>query len=295
MCILSVDIGGTNTKWGIFEKQILKDSGQFESRASLGGRHLIERLCEKIPEILQDYPLEGITISSAGTIDSDKGIVLQASETIPGYQGMPVKEMMESAFHVPVYIENDVNCAIYAEAVLGAGKGRKSVFGLTLGTGVGSAMIINQEIYHGAFHFAGEVGYLRINGEVLDLSGSTRGLVQRVAHRKKEDLADWTGEKVFQAYKQNDVICQEEVERMCQAVAMVLGQCCCFLNPEMIVLGGAVLAQKDILLPLIKKSLKSDIPAFVFDKTEIAAAQYGNQAGIYGAYLLFIQHYPSSY
>ena len=87
MCILSIDIGGTNTKWGIFENQVLKDSGQFESQASLGGQHLIQRLCKEIPQILKARQLEGIAISSAGTIDVGSGIVLQASDIIPGYQG----------------------------------------------------------------------------------------------------------------------------------------------------------------------------------------------------------------
>ena len=295
MCILSVDIGGTNTKWGIFENQVLKDSGQFESQASLGGQHLIQRLCKEIPQILKARQLEGIAISSAGTIDVGSGIVLQASDIIPGYQGMPVKDILERAFEVPVYLENDVNCAMYAEAIQGAGKGKKSVFGLTLGTGVGSAFIKDQEIYHGASYFAGEIGYLRINDEVLDLSGSTRGLVKRVAQRKNERNDAWNGERVFKKFMLNDPICCEEVEQMCEAVGIALGQCCCFLNPEMIILDGAVMAQKNILLPLIKKTLKKYVPAYVFDRTEIASAKFGNQAGIYGAYLLFNQHYQRGF
>lgn len=289
MCILSLDIGGTNTKWGIFENGRLKKNGQFASQAKLGGEYLIRQICEAIPTLLDPSQLDGIAISSAGTIDTTSGVVIQASKTIPGYQGMGVKTIFENRFRVPVYIENDVNCAMYAESLLGVAKGKNSVFGLTLGTGVGGALIINQQIYHGSAYFAGEIGYLIINGEVLDLSGSTRGLNRRVAVRKKEDINDWNGELVFRGYRQNDAICREEVERMGDAIAQALGQCCSFFNPEIIILGGAVMAQQDIILPLVKKALKKYVPAFIFEKTEIAAAQFVNQAGIYGAYHLFCQ------
>lgn len=289
MCIFSCDLGGTFTKWGIFENGQLIGNGEFESGANYGGDVLLNRLIEKIPLILNGRKLEGIAISSAGTINHLTGLVEQASDIIPGYRGMNIIKEIGKVFNVPVVVDNDVNCAMYAEAINGAGKEASIVYGMTLGTGVGSAIIINKKVYHGANYFAGEIGYLIVNNEVLDLSGSTRGLSYRVANRKLENKELWNGKRVFEGYKNNDSICVEEVERLAENVAQVIAQSICFLNPEVIVLGGGVMAQKEIILPLVKEHLSCKIPSHILSKTSIKAAVYGNLAGIYGAYYLFIE------
>jgi len=161
------------------------------------------------------------------------------------------------------------------------------VFGLTIGTGVGSAIIMNQDIYHGTSHFAGEVGYLKIGGDVLDLSGSTRGLAKRVALRKKEEIVLWDGKRVFEGYFNQDQVCKEEIENMTENIAQVIALSICFLNPNIVVIGGGIMAQKEILLPLIIEKLSLKVPGTILAKTRIEEASYGNLAGIYGAYALF--------
>lgn len=287
MCIFSCDLGGTYTKWGIFKDDYLLVSGQFKSNAYKGGKALLDSLVEKVKEMQLIYPIEGITISSAGTIDHMSGQVVQASEIIPGYKGMNIVEYIQNHIFLPITVDNDVNCAMYAEAMAGAAKDENIVFGLTLGTGVGSAIIINKEIYHGTRGFAGEIGYLPIGNEVLDLSGSTRGLAMRVAKRKGEDINLWDGKKVFDAYFKGDIICKEEIEAMTDHISDVLKLAICFLNPDMIVIGGGILAQKDILLPRIIKKTSKKVPIAIFDNLKIRACEFENQAGIYGAYYLY--------
>lgn len=284
MCIFSCDLGGTYTKWGIFKKDELMCHGEFESQASLGGKALLASLIKKINEVKTEYHIQGIAVSSAGTIDHQSGEVIQASDIIPGYQGMNIIDILENEFNVAVCVDNDVNCAMYAEAI---NKDAKIVFGLTLGTGVGSAIIMNQEIYHGSSHFAGEVGYLKIGGDVLDLTGSTRGLARRVASRKGESVALWDGKRVFEGYLKEDLICLEEIERMIENVSEAIALSVCFLNPDVIVIGGGVMAQQAIILPKIKEKVASKIPETIMKKTKIEAASYGNLAGIYGAYALY--------
>ena len=287
MYIYSCDLGGTNTKWGIFHKDRLVVSGEFKSNAYLGGQALLDTLIEHIYNIVEKYQIDGIAVSSAGTINEETGEVVQASDIIPGYQGMNIKDVLTNEFHVPVVVDNDVNCAMYAEAIDGSGKDASIVFGLTLGTGVGSAIVLNKEVYHGSNYFAGEIGYLRIGDNVLDLSGSTRGLAMRVATRKNEDVSLWDGKRVFKGYNEQDHICVEEIDVMTKNIAEVLKLAICFLNPDVIVIGGGVLAQKDILLPKIKEHLAKIIPITIFNKTSIKAASHENLAGIYGAYYLY--------
>lgn len=292
MCIYSCDLGGTFTKWGIYQNNQLVCHGEFESGASLGGKELLQRLTKHILLIKNDYDIKGIAVSSAGVINHQTGEVIQASNTIPGYRGMNIIETLHKVMNVPIVVENDVNCAMYAEAINGEGKHCDIVFGLTLGTGVGSAIIINKKIYHGASHFAGEVGYLEIGNESLDLSGSTRGLAMRVAKKKNEDLALWDGKRVFEGYFQQDQDCIEEIEAMASNIGEVISEAICFLNPDIIILGGAVLAQKEVLIPKIKACVKEKIPLTIYQETKIEAAVYGNLAGIQGAYLLFKEKHP---
>lgn len=284
MCIFSCDLGGTYTKWGIFENNQLIVNGEFKSNAHLGGQALLDTLKCKLKELQPIYNIEGVAISSAGTIDSSSGVVVQASDIIPGYQGMNIIEYLKEYINVPVVVDNDVNCAMYAEAM---NYEENIIFGITLGTGVGSAIIINKEIYHGSHHFAGEVGYLTIGDDVLDLSGSTRGLAMRVASRKNEDFSLWDGKKVFEYYHQNDLICKEEIETMTENISEVLKMAICFLNPGVIVIGGGVLAQKEVLLPKISAKTQAKVPSSIFNQVKIKPAVYGNFAGIYGAYYLY--------
>lgn len=284
MCIFSCDLGGTFTKWGIFKNDELICRGEFESQASLGGKAMLATLMAKIKELRQSYNIQGIAVSSAGTIDYLSGEVVQASNIIPGYKGMNIIEILKKEFNLPVSVDNDVNCAMFAEAMK---RNEDIVFGLTIGTGVGSAIIMNQDIYHGTSHFAGEVGYLKIGGDVLDLSGSTRGLAKRVALRKKEEIVLWDGKRVFEGYFNQDQVCKEEIENMTENIAQVIALSICFLNPNIVVIGGGIMAQKEILLPLIIEKLSLKVPGTILAKTRIEAASYGNLAGIYGAYALF--------
>lgn len=288
MCIFCCDIGGTFTKWGIFENGELISKGEFKSNVENGGRALIQAIINHIPLLIENRVLEGISISSAGTINDVTGVVTQASNAIPGYQGTNIKGILEEAFGVDVFVENDVNAAMYAEAVAGAGKDHDIVFGMTLGTGVGSAIIINKKIYHGSSYFAGEIGYLPINGNVLDLSGSTRGLVGRVASRKKEDVSLWDGKRVFEGIASNDTTCLEELQVFISSVIQAMILSICFINPSVIILGGGVMAQKNILLPMIKEGLKQSIPDYVYNKIDVCATEFGNYAGVYGAYYLYL-------
>ena len=287
MCIFSCDLGGTYTKWGIFKNDCLIENGQFKSNASKGGKALLDTLVKKIKEMQTCYEIKGIAISSAGTIDHISGMVVQASDIIPGYKGMNIIEYIQKHIALPISVDNDVNCAMYAEAVAGAAKEAKMVFGITLGTGVGSAIIINKEIYHGSKGFAGEIGYLTIGQEVLDLSGSTRGLAMRVATRKKEDHSLWDGKRVFEGYFNKDIICIEEIDALTENISEVLKMAICFLNPDMIVIGGGILAQKDILLPQIIQKTSNKVPFVISDNLKIKACEFENQAGIYGAYYLY--------
>ena len=120
MKIIAVDIGGTAIKSGLWNGMELTEQKEWETQASLGGAHLVDRVKELI-HTYQDF--NGIGISTAGEVNTEDGSIFYANSNIPGYTGMQVKKIMEEEFHVPTAVENDVNAAALGELRSGAGYG----------------------------------------------------------------------------------------------------------------------------------------------------------------------------
>ena len=158
-----VDIGGTAIKYAMMTEagQILT-RGQVPTRVKEDGSGDVPR---KIAAIVCDLQEEcgkpaGVAVCSPGLIDAEKGEVLFAGPTFPGYSGMKLREEIEALTQLPCTVENDVNAAGLGESWLGAGKGAKSAFCVFVGTGIGGALVLDGHLVHGAAAAAGEIGYL---------------------------------------------------------------------------------------------------------------------------------------
>ena len=160
----ALDIGGTAIKSGIWTgiKDEIKEVRETPTNARLGGAHVVEQAVK----ILESYHgFDAIGISTAGQVDSQRGMIRYANENIPGYTGMEIGRMLRERFHVPVAVENDVNAAALGEGIFGAGRGERDFLCLTYGTGVGGAIVMDQKVYHGCAFSAGEFGGLLIHPE----------------------------------------------------------------------------------------------------------------------------------
>lgn len=141
---IAFDIGGTLIKYGV-----LTDKGNFLERnetatqAEFGGPEVLRKVKEIGDGLIKRYSIGGICISTAGQVDSKKGEILYASSLIPEYTGTLIKKELEAYFRLPVEVENDVNCAGLAESWIGKGRDAKSLFCLTVGTGIGGSYIID--------------------------------------------------------------------------------------------------------------------------------------------------------
>jgi len=155
MKIVAVDIGGTAIKAGLWDGTELTDMKEWDTEASQGGAHLMER----VMQLLHTYSgFDAIGISTAGEVNTNNGTIFYANSNIPGYTGMPVRDIIKNEFHVPVAVENDVNSAALGELHSGAGVGYPDFLCLTYGTGVGGCIIINGQVYSGASFSAGSFG-----------------------------------------------------------------------------------------------------------------------------------------
>lgn len=281
-----IDIGGTSIKYGVVNElaEFLTKS-QCPTHAHLGGPHIMETVKTLIKNYQLNYTLQGICISTAGMVDTTSGSILYASELIPNYTGTPIKQILEEAFSLPCWVENDVNCAGLSESISGAGKDSKSCICLTIGTGIGGCMIYEDKVFHGFSHTAFEIGYMHIEGGNFQDLAATTALVKEVALRKKLSSVD--GHYVFENAKKGDMICNEAIDHMLHYLAMGISNLCYVINPETVILGGGIMAQKDFLAPKLEHHLKEMLLPVIYHQTQFTFAKHGNDAGMLGAFYHF--------
>ncbi|MGK0698348.1 ROK family protein [Priestia flexa] len=285
---IAFDIGGTLIKYGVLtEDGVFVEKYECETEAHLGGPRIIEKVKKYGSQLLETNSVSGICISTAGQVDSKKGEILYASSLIPEYTGMPLKKELEAYFNLPVEVENDVNCAGLAESWIGTGKDAKSIFCLTVGTGIGGSFILDNKLHTGHSFSAGEIGYIPIEGSQFQELASTRILVHNVAKRKGIPEQQLNGKGIFNFARQGDEICIQEIERLVYYLSKGITTIAYMMNPEMIIIGGGITAQKDYLYPLIMKQLQKDVMPAVLDKVQIKIARNLNDAGMIGA----LRHY----
>lgn len=146
--IMTFDIGGTSIKYGLM---ILKDKHpeflmqkEISSDARIvKGPGILQRVIDLTADAMQQQVIEGIAISTAGMVDAEKGCIQYANDNIPEYTGLQFKNVLEERFHIPCWVENDVNAAALGESAFGAGRGAAHVLMLTIGTGIGGAVVID--------------------------------------------------------------------------------------------------------------------------------------------------------
>ena len=142
-----LDIGGTFIKSAVCVDGELLKLRETPTPLTSGGAGILE-CAEQLLKALGDF--EAIGISTAGQVDTERGVIRYANENIPGYTGTPVRMALERSFGVPVVVDNDVNMAAIGEGVLGAGREERDFLCLTFGTGIGGAIVQNREVYRGS-------------------------------------------------------------------------------------------------------------------------------------------------
>lgn len=284
----AVDIGGTSIKYGIInEEGTLLETNSRDTEAYKGGLSIIDKVKDIVKSLQINNDLKGICISTAGMVCPKEGKIVYAGPTIPNYTGVEIKRILEEEFNLPCSVENDVNCAALGEFFGGAAKGTNSMACLTIGTGIGGALIIDGKILHGFSNSAGEIGYMMVNGDHIQNIASASALVKNVALRKDVDVSSIDGRYVLDNYENGDLICKEEVEKLADNLALGISNIVYLINPEVVVLGGGIMAREEIFRPLIENSLRKYLIESVYKNTNIAFAQLKNTAGMKGAFYNF--------
>lgn len=294
---ICIDIGGTAIKYGLVsEEGVVLESSQIPTEAWKGGPGILEKTVKIAEEYIsreQEQPgglqgteamIGGICICTAGMVDVEKGEIFYAAPLIPNYAGTKFKETMERQFGIPCEVENDVNCAGLAEAVSGAAKGCKTMLMLTIGTGIGGCFVLNGEVYRGCSGSACEVGYMHLNDSDFQTLGAASILTKKVAERKGESEEVWDGQHIFEAARRGDSCCKNAIDEMVDILGKGIANICYVLNPEVVVLGGGIMAQKEYLGEKMESALKQWLLSSMACHTRIEFAKHQNQAGLLGAF-----------
>ena len=306
---IGIDAGGTTIKLGLVDEQQtitrtldIPTAYAFE-QAVQDIAAAVKTLLSQAGKALGDVPFIGIGVPS--TVRPDTGRVVLANNT--GWVDAPMKERLEELLKTPVRIANDADCAIAAEAAAGAAKGQKNVLMVTLGTGVGGAMLLNGHLFSGCDGMGMEVGHMSLYADgrpctcgaegCLEAYASATGLIALgmeeaqkqpgSALAKAARSGDVDGKIIFDLAQSGDEAALLVVDTYSKWLAQGLGGLVNIFRPDLVLLGGGISHAGDFLFDRVKALL----PHFILAYDEIggpalAPAQLGNPAGILGAAFL---------
>ena len=290
MKIIGIDIGGTTIKADLYDEfgTSLNHFKEIETIIDydLGTNQILNQVCDLIGEYTLNHSIDGVGISTAGVVNANTGEIIYAGYTIPGYIGVNFTVEIEKRFGLYTFVENDVNCAALGELWKGQAKDKKNVVMVTIGTGIGGSIIVNGQIVNGFNYTAGEVGYIPVGNSDWQSKASTTALIH--LYQKKSLKTNQTGRTFFTDLSSGDKVAKETFEIFVENLTKGLLTISYLLNPEILILGGGILAKKDILLPEIQSSLAKNAMDNRFLPNNVVAATLGNEAGRIGAVKNFL-------
>ena len=318
MYYLGIDLGGTNIAVGVVDEnyKIVKKKST-PTMANRDGKLIIKDMAAVSKAVIEECGLtvddiEYAGIATPGTANSETGVVEYANN-LP-FKNFPIADLLKEYLGVKkVYIENDANAAAKAEAIAGAAKGAKYSVMITLGTGLGGGIVLNNQVYSG-FNCAGaELGHIVIEKDGKQCSCGRRGcwetyssatgltnmtkehiIKARETGRKtiledliNGDLNNTNARVAFAAMKQGDEVGKEIVDEYISYLACGITNIINIFQPNVLSIGGGVCNEKDYLLVPLKKAVFSETYTKEGSRqTEIKIAEMGNDAGIVGAAVL---------
>lgn len=279
---LCYDIGGTEIKSGIYDERgnVFKRLPPIKTKKALEDNKLVDNIVTNIESVLKNDNVEGIAISTAGVVNPKTGQVVYAGKTISNYGTPKLKEIIETKFNLPCAVENDVNSAILGEVWKGQLKDVDDAFMLTLGTGIGGAIILNGELVRGSHFSAGEIGYMKIEGNNFQSLAAASVLERKVSNLKNEKL---DGLEIFKLAKNNDKEVLEIIDETMYYLSLGLLNINYMFNPDVIVIGGGIINEFALLKPFIDKHITEHRESSYFTQSKIVPATLKNNAGMIGA------------
>ena len=286
MNILAIDIGGTMIKYGLVSSDgKILSTNKIKTEASKGLNNILNKIDNIFKGYKENNPV-GIAVSGTGQINGMIGKVIGGNPIIPNWIGTNLVKILEKKYNLPAVLENDVNCVALGEKWIGAGKDLSNFICLTIGTGIGGGIILNNQLFRGENFVAGEFGHILIKKGEFEQFASTTALIRLVKERTEKTL---NGKEIFDLEKKEIVEYQEVISEWIENLTDGLSSIVYCFNPANIILGGGVIEQGEPLINRIKDSLFKKIGPQFKEKLNIIQAKLGNNAGMIGASYLLLE------
>ena len=311
---IGIDIGGTKTlgvavngNGDLLEEHVLPTpQGAAELIEAVSSMHfeLSERVAQCSPE---SFEVLDLGIGIAGLVDINGQ--LRRAPNLVEVDGLDIRPILESKLGIPVHIDNDVNCAALAELSHGAAALANNSLLVTLGTGIGGALIVEGRVHRGAFGMAGEPGHMIINPHGLTcacgkkgcweayasaaglrnlaIDRAQNGQLQKIIDRVQGDLNKVASEDITQEARRGDVQSLAVIDDFAHWVALGLTNCAALLDPELVIIGGGLVEEWDLLGDRIRRSFDELLLASTQrNRIPVRPVENGKAAGAIGATLL---------
>ena len=289
--LIAFDLGGTELK-----AARIADGGRVErfarvpSMAAAGEASLFAAIAEAGKLLDVDDSPGVVGFGSPGVIHPASGIIVDRTPNVRLTPDFPMRDRLERLLNRRVVIDNDANCAALAEHEAGAAKGARVSIAVTVGTGVGSGIVVGGRIVQGAFGGAGEIGHVPVGSEGPPCRCGVEGCAEPMASgagllaRARE--AGLELESARAVFESSDPRAAGLVERMIDHLARILGAATQVLNPDVIVVGGGVAQAGEKLFVPLRSALERYTLASHRERLQLVPARLGEQAGVIGAGLM---------
>ena len=294
--VIGVDLGGTNVRAAVISAsgaiiERRRAATPYESGVFGPPMRLVEAVASCVRPLIDAHPeCKAVGVGSAGQFNPITGRCLGINTRDPQFVDFPMSELLADALNTEVCIDNDVKMAAYSELKLGAGRGRSNWLFVAVGTGIGGALILGGQLYHGMSGLAGHLG-LFPDPQSGDHIESIAGGVPLCRGAQKQGIIapHETTETLFEQARAGDTVAADFISAGASALGRVLAGLAHTLEPELILMGGSVGIQPEYLAAVAAALQSTVLPAW--RPVRVAPAQLGTDAGLIGAGLCAIERF----
>jgi glucokinase len=302
--ILAIDLGGTKIKIAVVEGDTISDSISIDANSHLGFVANIPRLNIEIKNLLKKNKITGIGLATPGVVDSKNFKVLGINEKYADLVGLDLKKWATDSFNLPFALENDARAALLGEWKYGIGQNCENLLGITLGTGIGTAAIVDGHMLKGKGYIAGNLGGhmildrngLRCNcGKIgcMEAQSSSWSLPSIIKNHpgyersKLKETAILDFKNLFFLARENDS-CAKEIRDYCLEIWSIgISNLCFAFDPELVILNGGIMASHQDIIPYIETRINQKNNLRPDRKIKVQMAKNKDTAALFGLkYLL---------
>ena len=295
---VGIDFGGTSVKLGVCrDGELLCTDTPIPTANYHGPAALIGEMAARVAKLRETYPdIAAIGVGVPGLVDFEHGFV-HILTNVPGWKHVPLKALLGEKTGLPVIVENDANAMAYAEFRYGAACGLNNVVALTMGTGIGGALILNGQMYRGSNCAAGEIGQMSIHFDgraghygnlgALEKYTGNQQIAEHALQRYAEagivkTADDCTPKSIAEAAQAGDDIARQIWDEVADWLGTALSSIAWLLNPDAFVIGGGVAQAGDLIFDPLKRKVQSMLSTVVWERLQIVPARFSNESGIIG-------------